>query len=183
LAPNEGIEIKATGSVHLSLQGKGGGGKSQGTRIPAQYIERKALAVRCIDSDSVNKTLSQYKGLRTAPLPLLREGGIDQRTFDGLMEELLTTDAALVVDNGKGLFVRLSARRHAQWLRPTRRERLRSEHRRVGKRTYFGRVELDGKQFLDMKIFEDNAQKLGPTSRKSDGRGNAVCASKYATLI
>ena len=81
MAPNEGIEIKATGSVHLSLQGKGGVGKSLVASILAQYLNRKAVPVRCIDSDPVNKTLSQYKGLRTAPLPLLREGGIDQRAF------------------------------------------------------------------------------------------------------
>jgi hypothetical protein len=68
LAPNDGIEIKATGSVHLSLQGK---------------------------------------GLRTAPLPLLREGGIDQRAFDGLMEELLTTDGVFVVDNGASTLIPL----------------------------------------------------------------------------
>ena len=84
MAPNEGIEIKATGSVHLSLPGKGGVGKSLVASILAQYLGRKAAAVRCIDSDPVNKTLSQYKGLRT-PLPLLREGGIDQRAFDGLI--------------------------------------------------------------------------------------------------
>jgi adenylylsulfate kinase-like enzyme len=67
LAPNEGIEIKATGSVHLSLQGKGGVGKSLVASILALYLNRKALAVRCIDSDPVNKTLSQYKGVRSAP--------------------------------------------------------------------------------------------------------------------
>jgi hypothetical protein len=109
LAPNEGIEIKATGSVHLSLQGKGGVGKSLVASILAQYLNRKAQAVRCIDSDPdpVNKTLSQHKGLRTAPLPLLREGGIDQRAFDGLMEELLTADGVFVVDNGASTFIPL----------------------------------------------------------------------------
>jgi adenylylsulfate kinase-like enzyme len=100
LAPNDGIEIKATGSVHLSLQGKGGVGKSPVASILAQHLNRKALAVRCIDWDQAHD-----KGLRTAPLPLLREGGIDQRAFDGLMEELLTTDGVFVVDNGASTLI------------------------------------------------------------------------------
>jgi hypothetical protein len=102
LAPNDGIEIKATGSVHLSLQGKGGVGKSPVASILAQHLNRKALAVRCIDWDQAHD-----KGLRTAPLPLLREGGIDQRAFDGLMEELLTTDGVFVVDNGASTLIPL----------------------------------------------------------------------------
>jgi hypothetical protein len=40
LAPNEGIEIKATGSVHLSLQGE-----RLGASILAQHLNYKALAV------------------------------------------------------------------------------------------------------------------------------------------
>jgi hypothetical protein len=107
LAPNDEIDIRATGSVHLSLQGKGGVGKSPVASILAQYLNRKALAVRCIDWEPANKTLSQYKGLRPAPLPLLREGGIDQRAFDGLMEELLTPDGVFVVDSGASTFIPL----------------------------------------------------------------------------
>jgi hypothetical protein len=72
LAPNEEIEIKATGSVHLSLQGKGGVGKSLVASILAQYLNRKAQAVRCIHPDPANKTRSEYKGLQT-PLQLFRE--------------------------------------------------------------------------------------------------------------
>lgn len=41
MAPNEGIEIKATGSVHLSLQGKGGVGKSLVASILAQYLNAR----------------------------------------------------------------------------------------------------------------------------------------------
>ena len=73
MVPNEGIEIKATGSDHLSLQGKGGAGKSLVASILAQHLDRKAQAVRCIHPDPANKTRSEYKGLRTAPLQLFRE--------------------------------------------------------------------------------------------------------------
>ena len=99
--------MKTSGSVHLSLQGKGGVGKSLVASILAQYLVRQGHAVRCIDSDPINKTLSQYKALRTEPLPLLRYGGIDQRAFDGLMEQLLTTEGVFVVDNGASTFIPL----------------------------------------------------------------------------
>ena len=100
MRPSNGTEIEATGSVHLSLQGKGRVGKSLVASILAQYLNGRARAIRCIDSDPVNKTFSQYKSLRCESLPLLREGGVDQRAFDGLMEDLLTNDGIFVVDNG-----------------------------------------------------------------------------------
>src|SRR3954462_14442279 len=88
-------------TIHLSLQGKGGVGKSLVASILAQYLLDRGKTVRCIDTDPVNKTLSQYRGLPTEQLKLLRDGGVDQRGFDGLMEHLLTDHGAIfVVDNG-----------------------------------------------------------------------------------
>jgi cellulose biosynthesis protein BcsQ len=79
------------GAVHLSLQGKGGVGKSLVASILAQYLAANGHTVRCVDTDPVNKTLSQYKGLlQVETLKLLREGGVDQRAFDVLVERLLT---------------------------------------------------------------------------------------------
>jgi cellulose biosynthesis protein BcsQ len=105
MAPNNDGEIKPTGSVHLSLQGKGGVGKSLIASILAQYLGRRSPMVRCVDSDPVNKTLAQYKSLRADPLPLLREGSVDQRAFDELMEQLLTIEGVFVVDNGASTFI------------------------------------------------------------------------------
>jgi type IV secretion system protein VirB10 len=98
----EGSESLST--IHLSLQGKGGVGKSLVASFLAQYLLQKEKPVRCIDTDPVNKTLSQYRGLQTEQLKLLREGGIDQRAFDGLMQQLLTSDGEVfVVDNGASI--------------------------------------------------------------------------------
>lgn len=95
-------------SVHLSLQGKGGVGKSLVASLLAQYFRhRKAMAVRCIDTDPVNQTLSQYKELAAERLELLREGSVDQRAFDGLMESLLTQTGTFIVDNGASTFIPL----------------------------------------------------------------------------
>ena len=51
----------------------------------------------CIDADPVNHTLAQYKGLAAERLDLMREGSVDQRAFDGLMESLLTESGTFIV--------------------------------------------------------------------------------------
>jgi hypothetical protein len=94
-------------SIHLSLQGKGGVGKSLVASILAQYFNARGTAVRCVDTDPVNRTLFQYKALNVNRLELLREGSIDQRGFDSLMETLLTEDATFIVDNGASTFIPL----------------------------------------------------------------------------
>lgn len=94
-------------AIHLSLQGKGGVGKSFVASILAQYFAARGRTIRCIDTDPVNTTLFQYKALGVIHLELLRDGGIDQRGFDDLMERLLTEDATFVIDNGASTFIPL----------------------------------------------------------------------------
>ena len=87
-------------AVHLSLQGKGGVGKSFIASVLAQYLRHKGRQVHCVDTDPVNQTFSQYSTLQVCHLKLLNEGRIDPRAFDCLMERLLTEDGLFVVDNG-----------------------------------------------------------------------------------
>ena len=95
-------------TIHLSLQGKGGVGKSLVASLLAQYIRhRKRAEVCCIDTDPVNQTLSQYRELGAQRLELLREGSVDQRVFDDLMERLLTEPGTFIVDNGASTFIPL----------------------------------------------------------------------------
>src|SRR6266536_1166403 len=68
-----------TNSIHLSLQGKGGVGKSLIASILAQYFRDRGREIRCIDTDPVNSTMFQYKALDVSRLELLRDGSIDQR--------------------------------------------------------------------------------------------------------
>jgi hypothetical protein len=89
----------------MSLQGKGGVGKSLAASMLAQYFMARGKSVRCIDADPVNKTLFQYRALEAKPLQLLQDGAIDSRAFDQLMEELLTQDGPFIVDNGAATFV------------------------------------------------------------------------------
>src|SRR5215469_15076045 len=94
-------------SIHISLQGKGGVGKSLISAILSQYLSSKGQDVRGIDADPVNQAFSEYVGLRVECLNLLREGSIDQREFDLLMERFLKEDGTFVVDTGASTFIPL----------------------------------------------------------------------------
>jgi hypothetical protein len=95
--------------IHLTLQGKGGVGKSLIASVLAQYFREHGRDVRCVDTDPVNRTLAQYSTLGADRLNLRDEHNrIDQRAFDTLMERFLTEDGAtFVVDNGASTFLPL----------------------------------------------------------------------------
>jgi len=97
------------GAIHLTLQGKGGVGKSLVASIIAQYLRDKGREVRCIDTDPVNRTFAQYAALSADRLNLRDEHNrIEQRAFDSLMERFLTEDTTtFVVDNGASTFLPL----------------------------------------------------------------------------
>ncbi len=94
-------------SIHILLQGKGGVGKSLISAILSQYLLSKGQDVRGIDADPVNQTLSEYRGLAVSCLNLLKEGSVDQREFDLLMERFLTESGTFVVDTGASTFIPL----------------------------------------------------------------------------
>src|ERR1700737_1442324 len=94
-------------TIHLSLQGKGGVGKSLIASILAQYFLHHGVEIHCLDTDPVNQTLSQYSALGAEHLELMRDGRIDSRGFDALMERLLTEDGIFIVDNGASTFIPL----------------------------------------------------------------------------
>ena len=98
-----------TGSIHLTLQGKGGVGKSLIASILAQFFRDSGRDVRCIDTDPVNRTFAQYSALGADRLNLRDEHNrIEQRAFDSLMERFLTEEGAtFVVDNGASTFLPL----------------------------------------------------------------------------
>jgi hypothetical protein len=96
-----------TTAIHLSLQGKGGVGKSLVASILAQYFLSRGRVVNRIDTDPVNGTFSQYAALAAERLKLLRDGAIDSRGFDDLMDRLLTEDGIFLVDSGASTFVPL----------------------------------------------------------------------------
>jgi len=175
--------------IHLSLQGKGGVGKSLISSILAQYFMHRSLPVQCIDTDPVNRTLSQYKGLDVQQLRLLRDGSIDQRGFDALMEIILTTEKIFVVDNGASTFIPLwnyflennvpallkdagkqlyvhTVITGGQALDDTLKgfgELAETADRRmvvVWLNEFFGRIESAGKTFAEMAVYKQNEAKV-----------------------
>ena len=61
----------ATPTIHLTLQGKGGVGKSLVASILAQYLRNRGKEIHCVDTDPVNQTFSQYAELGAEHLELI----------------------------------------------------------------------------------------------------------------
>jgi hypothetical protein len=103
------IQSGAEGTIHLTLQGKGGVGKSLVAALLAQYFTNTGRDLRCIDTDPVNRTFAQYAALQADRLQLRDEHNrIDQRSFDSLMGRFLVEEGAtFVVDNGASTFLPL----------------------------------------------------------------------------
>ena len=69
----------ATPTIHLTLQGKGGVGKSLVASLLAQYFRHRGAPIHCLDTDPVNQTFSQYTELGAKHLELMHDGKIDSR--------------------------------------------------------------------------------------------------------
>jgi len=97
-------------SIHFTLQGKGGVGKSLVSSLNAQYHHFKSLPVACFDTDPVNASLLGYKSLNVRRVDLVKAGtsSVDEREFDTLMEQVMAEDTNFVVDNGAASFLALS---------------------------------------------------------------------------
>jgi hypothetical protein len=143
-------------SIHLTLQSKGGVGKSLCTAFLAQYFSRiEGCTVRCIDTDPNNQTFTGYTGLDVTHCNLLDGAKINEREFDKLMERFLTEDGVFVVDNGSTSFLPLSN----YLLENDALSMLRDAGREV-----FIHTILTGGQALKDTVgcFDDLAQKMAP---------------------
>ncbi len=100
--------------THMTLQGKGGVGKTFVASILAQYINSPLSGketLKVIDTDPVNATLSQYSAFDVEHLQIQEKESsrISERAFDTLMEQMLTNPKQdFVIDNGASSFVPLS---------------------------------------------------------------------------
>jgi hypothetical protein len=98
--------------VHLTLQGKGGVGKSFVAAMAAQYLTDKIAGkgppLVCVDTDPVNATFAGYKSLGVQRLDIMTGDEIDTRRFDQLVEIIAAAEGDVVIDNGANAFVPLS---------------------------------------------------------------------------
>ena len=177
-------------SVHFTLQGKGGVGKSLVSSLLAQYFQSiEGCEVKCIDTDPVNQTLANYKALNAQHVQLMNGSKINERNFDQLMERLMVEDGVFVVDNGASSFVPLSnyliennaiamlqeAGRDVfihsvltggQALMDTLAgfkilaEQADTKNMVIWLNEYFGPIEANGKTFKEMKVYADHADKV-----------------------
>jgi hypothetical protein len=97
--------------LYLTLQAKGGVGKSYVSSILAQYLQERGRSVRCIDTDTTNPTLLRYRPLQCTYLRLAEEHVVNPRAFDQLVETLTgaETNTHFVVDVGSNGFQPLMA--------------------------------------------------------------------------
>lgn len=96
-------------TIHFVQQGKGGVGKSVISSFLYQALTHLGKKVTAYDTDPVNATLHGYKEFNVVQIDIVKQGQIDERAFDELLEALygLPDGAHAVVDNGASSFLAL----------------------------------------------------------------------------
>jgi hypothetical protein len=94
--------------IHITLQGKGGVGKSVVATVLAQYLASKGTKPLCIDIDPVNATFHGYQALDVQRLQIMEDDEINSRKFDALIELLAPLSSSAIIDSGASSFVPLS---------------------------------------------------------------------------
>ncbi|RUR14266.1 conjugal transfer protein TraL [Legionella sp. km772] len=95
-------------NVHITMQGKGGVGKSFVSATIAQYKLYKEQSPLCIDTDPINATFHGFKSLKVERLDIMEGDEINPRYFDTLIEKIATAQKDVIIDNGASSFVPLS---------------------------------------------------------------------------
>lgn len=93
----------------MTLQGKGGVGKSLVTSMIAQYYLENTISSINIDTDPVNASFSEYRALNANKLKLLEiDQKLNSRRFDEMVEAILANEADYIIDNGASTFLPLA---------------------------------------------------------------------------
>ncbi|MFH1216500.1 MAG: conjugal transfer protein TraL [Pseudomonadota bacterium] len=96
-------------NLHLTLQGKGGVGKTLVSTLIAQYLLSKDITPLCIDTDPVNRTFTGFNGVNVKPLDIMENDRVNIRNFDNLIEMIMESKNECVIDNGASSFIPLTA--------------------------------------------------------------------------
>jgi hypothetical protein len=177
-------------NIHISIQGKGGIGKSFICFLSAQYRKSKGRPMRLFDADPVNPTLASFKALEALPVELMHGDEIDTRRFDSIVEAVIGTEVDALIDVGTSSFVPMAhylVSNHVPELLtdsghrvilhtviaggPDCFETLEKFHQLVmqfPKETGFvvwlnpfdGPVEIDGKPFEQLKAYKENKARI-----------------------
>jgi hypothetical protein len=98
-------------TVHFIQQGKGGVGKSMIASILYQTLGLLGKQVAAFDTDPVNATLAGFQEFEVTCLDILKQGDIDPRQFDTLIDKIMEQgpDTHVIVDNGASSFLALNS--------------------------------------------------------------------------
>ena len=98
-------------TVHFIQQGKGGVGKSMIASILYQTLGLLGKQVAAFDTDPVNATLAGFQEFEVTCLNILKQGDIDPRQFDTLIDKIMEQgpDTHVIVDNGASSFLALNS--------------------------------------------------------------------------
>jgi hypothetical protein len=97
-------EAPARHDVHCLMQAKGGVGKSFAASMLVQWHQVNNRLVAAFDTDPMNQTLCAFPGLAATPVRLLDHDQVDVDAMDGLIEEIVASSGACVIDNGAASF-------------------------------------------------------------------------------
>ncbi len=96
--------------LHLTLQGKGGVGKTLVSVLLAQYLLSKGSTPICVDTDPVNRSFAGFKKLGVTSWDIIKNKEVEPRCFDDLMNMIMSKEeSACVVDSGASSFIPLTA--------------------------------------------------------------------------
>ena len=195
-----GVNCAGGATIHFSLQGKGGVGKSVVASWLAQYFQSKQIPVICIDTDPVNETLSQFKDLHADHLNVLKAGTIDEKQFDALVEQVCNHDGVYVVattfvplwhymleqqlfqflvERGRRVFIHLvvtGGQAMADTLAGFKQvaETAPANSIIVWLNEYFGEIERYGKRFEDLQVAQQFASRLAGAVGSGSGIGTRL---------
>jgi len=96
-------------TINIVAQGKGGVGKTfAATQIAQYYLDTDKESLN-IDTDPVNSTFTSFQKLNVNHVNLLKDNNINPRKFDEMMELIFNTENDVVIDNGASSFIPLLA--------------------------------------------------------------------------
>ena len=90
----------------MTLQGKGGVGKSFICTLLAQYKMAKGPAPLCVDTDAVNGTFHGFGALNVVKLDVLEGKEINRGKFDKLVELIVENDGRRYNCRQRGQYLR-----------------------------------------------------------------------------
>lgn len=177
-------------TVHFTLQGKGGVGKTLVANMLAQHQKSKNVKLVCIDTDPVNRSFFNYKSLGVEYFNIMQNDNVDQALFDNLIERILKdNDCDFIIDNGASGFIPLTryiiendviellndngidvnlhsvitggeSMKDTLVGLSTLLENMPNAQIYVWLNEFFGPVQSDAKTFADMKIYKDHHSRI-----------------------